>query len=40
MMFSVSFLQWLVVGALVLCSIGVIMLVAFLFFDSRGKKIW
>ncbi|MFG0263299.1 MAG: hypothetical protein ACF788_12980 [Novipirellula sp. JB048] len=40
MMFPVVFLEWLVIGALLLCSVGVLVLVVFLFFDSRDKKIW
>ncbi|TWU32480.1 hypothetical protein Poly41_54580 [Novipirellula artificiosorum] len=40
MMFPVWLLQFLVIGALVLCSAGVAALVAFLILDLRDKKIW
>ncbi|GEM_PF-2807726 len=40
MMFPLWFLQLLVVGGLVLCGIGVLMLIAFLIVDSKDRQIW
>jgi len=39
-MFPLWFLQLLVVGGLVLCGIGVLMLIAFLIVDSKDRQIW
>jgi hypothetical protein len=33
-------LRFLVFGGLVLCTLGILVLVMFLIFDSRDKKIW
>jgi hypothetical protein len=40
MMFPVWFLQFIVIGGLVLCSAGAAALIAFLVIDSRDKQIW
>jgi hypothetical protein len=39
-MFPLWLLQFLVIGALVLCAIGVVALIAFLVIDSRDQQIW
>jgi len=39
-MFPLWLLQTLVIGALVMCSLGVLMLVVFLIVDSRDQQIW
>lgn len=39
-MFSLLFLQVLVIGGLMLCGIGVAALIVLLVFDSRDKRIW
>ncbi|TWU44983.1 hypothetical protein Q31b_01540 [Novipirellula aureliae] len=40
MMFPLWLLRILVIGALVHCSVGVAVLVAFLISDLKNKKIW
>lgn len=40
MTFPLWLLQFLVIGSLVLCSVGMVVLVAFLIIDSRDKQIW
>ncbi|QDT07725.1 hypothetical protein K227x_61530 [Rubripirellula lacrimiformis] len=39
-MFPLWFLEWLIIGSLVLCGAGAMMLVVFLIVDSKGNKIW
>lgn len=39
-MFSLWFLQWLIVGSIIMCAAGAAMLVVFLMIDSKDKKIW
>ena len=39
-MFPLWLFQLLVIGALVLCGIGVVALIIFLFQDSRDQQIW
>lgn len=39
-MFPLWLFQLCVIGALVLCGIGVVALIAFLFLDSRDQQIW
>lgn len=39
-LFPLWVLQFLVVGALVLCGVGVVALIVFLVIDSRDKQIW
>lgn len=39
-MFPLWLLQGLVIGSLVLCGAGALMLVIFLIIDSADKKIW
>ncbi|TWU56329.1 hypothetical protein Poly59_26330 [Rubripirellula reticaptiva] len=39
-MFPLWFLQFLVIGALMLVGIGVAALIAFLVFDSRDRQLW
>ncbi|KLU06818.1 hypothetical protein RISK_001132 [Rhodopirellula islandica] len=40
LMFSVFFFQFLVIGSLVLCVLGVAVLIGFLWIDLRDKQIW
>ena len=40
MIFPLWFLQFLVIGALVLVCLGVAALVVFLIVDSRDRKVW
>lgn len=40
MNFPVWFLQWIVIGGLVLCSLGATALLALLWKDSRSNNIW
>lgn len=39
-MFPLWLLQWLVIGGLVLCAAGAILLIVFLIADTRDKQIW
>jgi len=39
-MFPLWLLQFLVIGSLVLACIGVVVLVIFLWMDSRDQQIW
>ena len=40
MMFPLWFLQTIVIGGLILCSLGVVTLIVFLVIDSKEKQIW
>lgn len=40
LMFPLWLLKLLVYGGLTLCTFGVLLLLTFLVFDSRGRKIW
>lgn len=40
MTFSVWFLQFIVIGGLVLCGAGAAALIVFLILDSKNKQVW
>lgn len=40
MMFPLWFLQVVVIGGLLLCSLGIVTLLVFLVLDSKDKRIW
>ena len=40
MTFPVWFLQFIVIGGITLCSLGVVALLVFLVIDTKDKTIW
>lgn len=40
MLFPIVFVKWLILGALLLCTVGVICLIVLLFIDWKSGNLW